>query len=167
MLVEVHNVSRLALVFGTTWQVNAWVVGTILTVILLSNGCCLWLRRLGRRPGRTAVIGLFVSLATAYLVPTEVFLVGPRLLGGAFATLILTLPIFFAGLVFADAFGRSSAPAFALGWNVLGAVTGGMAENLSNIVGIPALLPVAAIFYVAALLWPIGGLESPAAHESG
>jgi hypothetical protein len=42
-----------------------------------------------------------------------------------------------------------------------------MAENLSNIVGIPALLPVAAIFYVAALLWPIGGLESPAAHESG
>ena len=32
-----HNVSRLALVFGTTWQVNAWVIGAILSVILVAN----------------------------------------------------------------------------------------------------------------------------------
>ncbi len=160
MLVEVHNVSRLALVFGTTWQVNAWVVGTILAVILLSNAFCTWLRRLGARPGRIAVTGLFVSLAIAYALPAEAFLVvGSRALGGAAATLVLTLPIFFAGLAFADAFARSPTPAFALAWNVLGAVTGGMAENLSYIVGIPALLPIAGLFYVVALLRPLGGTE--------
>ena len=41
MLLEVHNVSRLALVFGTTWQVNAWVIGVILGLILIANATTL------------------------------------------------------------------------------------------------------------------------------
>ena len=155
MLVEVHNVSRLALVFGTTWQVNAWVVGAILVVILFSNAICDRLRRGGRRPGAAAAIALFASLGLAYFIPMDAFLaVGSRLLGGAAATLVMTLPIFFAGLVFADAFAESSAPAFALAWNVLGAVAGGMAENVSYVFGISALLPTAALFYALAILRP-------------
>jgi hypothetical protein len=67
-------------------------------------------------------------------------------------TLILTLPIFFAGLVFADAFSHSPAPSFALGWNVLGAVVGGTAESVSYVIGIPSLVLVAAAFYALALL---------------
>jgi len=72
------------------------------------------------------------------------------MLGGAAATLLLTAPIFFAGLVFADAFAESAAPGFALGWNVLGAVVGGIAENVSYVVGIPPLLLLAAGFYAVA-----------------
>jgi spermidine synthase len=154
MLLEVHNVSRLALVFGTTWLVNAWVIGTILGLILVANALCIALARRDRRPGRWAVGGLFVSLAAAYLVPLELFMGTSRLLGGAGATLLLTVPIFFAALVFAEAFAASPAPDFALGWNILGAVVGGMAENLSYVWGIPALIPMAAVFYLAAILWP-------------
>jgi hypothetical protein len=155
MLLEVHNVSRLALVFGTTWQVNAWVIGVILSLILVANYVVSRLRQRGIRPGRWAIAGLFVSLAVAWAVPLDWFLASSRLLGGLAATLLLTTPLFFAGLAFADAFAESPAPGFALGWNVLGAVVGGMTENLSYIWGIPALVPMAAVFYAAAFLWPM------------
>lgn len=154
MLLEVHNVSRLALVFGTTWQVNAWVVGTILGLILLANATHLGRRRAGRRSGRWAVAGLFASLAVAYLVPSAAFLGAAGIWGKTAATVLLSAPIYFAGLVFAEAFAASVAPGFALGWNVLGAVVGGMAENLSYVFGVPALVPLAASFYLAAILWP-------------
>lgn len=154
MLVEVHNVSRLALVFGTTWHVNAWVIGVILGLILLANATFLALKRAGRAAGRWAVGGLFASLAAAYLVPSALFLGSAGAAGKVAATLLLSAPIYFAGLVFAEAFARSAAPGFALGWNILGAVVGGMTENLSYVFGIPALVPLAAAFYLAALIWP-------------
>jgi SAM-dependent methyltransferase len=146
MLVEVHNVSRLALVFGTTWQVNAWTIGAILGMILLATFVSLrfagspHLRRIG-------ALGLFATLAAAYLLPLDS-------VSAVVAMLVMAAPLFFAGLVFADAFAHSPAPAFALGWNTLGAVTGGMAENLSYVFGIPALVPIAAVFYALALAWP-------------
>jgi len=154
MLLEVHNVSRLALVFGTTWQVNAWVIGVILGLILIANVTTLALKRVGRAPGRWAVAGLFATLILAYLVPLDWLATGSRLVGGLGATILLCLPIFFAGLVFAQAFDESPAPSFALGWNILGAVLGGMTESVSYIWGIPFLVPLAAVYYAAAVLWP-------------
>jgi SAM-dependent methyltransferase len=150
MLLEVHNVSRLALVFGTTWQVNAWVIGALLAVILAANAACAWLQRRGLRLGGATAGGLFLSLAAAYAAPVDAFL-GHGWLGGVAVTLVMTAPVFFAGLVFADAFSRSPSPGFALGWNVLGGVVGGMAENVSYVIGIPGLVGVAALFYALAL----------------
>ena len=165
MLLEVHNVSRLALVFGTTWQVNAWVIGTILVVILGANAVCTWFERRGQRPGRLTVLCLFASLALAYLLPVGSFM---RLgaLGGPAITLAMCLPIFFAGLVFADAFSRSSSPSFALGWNVLGAVVGGMLENLAYVIGIPGLVIVAAACYALALV-PMPGRSGSRVATTG
>ncbi len=145
MLLEVHNVSRLALVFGTTWQVNAWVIGAILVVILLANATCMLLRSKGREPGWPAAVGLFVSLIAAASVPLG-------WLGALGATVLLSLPIFFAGLIFAEAFAQSASPGFALGWNVLGAVLGGLSESASYALGIPSLIWLAAAFYALALL---------------
>jgi hypothetical protein len=154
MLLETHNVSRLALVFGTTWQVNAWVIGAILLVILAANAGCAWLARRGRKPGRLTVVGLFASLAVAYFLPVGSFVaLGP--LGRPAITLAMCLPILFAGLVFADAFSRSPSPGFALGWNVLGAVVGGMLENLAYVIGIPGLVLLAGACYALALV-PLG-----------
>jgi SAM-dependent methyltransferase len=161
MLIEVHNVSRLALVFGTTWHVNAWVIGAILLVILLANAVTARLRRAGRHPGRAAVAGLFVALALAWLTPIEAVASLPWGLGAAAAVTLMTAPLFFAGLVFADAFADSPSPGFALGWNVFGAVVGGMTESVSYILGIPALVPVAAVFYALAL-WPSRRTDGPA-----
>lgn len=151
MLLQTHNVSRLALVFGTTWVVNAWVIGVILGLILLANALYLALQTRQRTPGRWAVGGLFLSLLAAYLVPPASFLAFGTV-GGFAITVLLSAPIFFAGLVFAEAFAESTTPSFALGWNVLGAVAGGMIESLSYLIGIPGLVPLAALFYLAAIL---------------
>ncbi len=153
LLLEVHNVSRLALCFGTTWQVNAWVIGTILGVILIANWVSARMSRRDSVPPWVA-IGLFVSLAAAYFVPLEPFLSLAPPWRGLAATLFLTLPIFFAGVLFADTFASSSAPSFALGWNILGGVVGGMAESVSYLFGIPSLILIAAAFYVFAIAWP-------------
>ena len=153
LLLEVHSVSRLALLFGTTWQVNAWVIGAILSLILLANALCLW-RGTGPALTRLGAAGLFLSLAAAYLLPLNTLQVWAPTLGGPVATLLLCLPILFAALVFAEAFAGSPSPGFALGWNVLGAVVGGLAESLSYVWGIPALVLLASGFYAAALLWP-------------
>ncbi len=130
------------------------MIAAILGLILAANATYLALRRAGRTTGAWAVGGLFASLAAAYLVPSALFLGSSGLAGKAAATLLLSAPIYFAGLVFAEAFAASAAPGFALGWNILGAVVGGMTENLSYLFGIPALVPLAAAFYLAALVWP-------------
>lgn len=168
LLVEVHNVSRLALCFGTTWQVNAWVIGVILGVILVANWVAAHISRQGARTPRWVIIGLFATLAAAYFVPLESFLNLMAPFGGFAATVLLTLPIFFAGVLFADAFAASSSPSFALGWNILGAVIGGMAESLSYLFGIPVLILFAAAFYAFAIVWPtpVGKAEAEQATES-
>ena len=154
LLLEVHNVSRLALCFGTTWQVNAWVIGVILGVILIANWVSVRMARSSASAPRWVMVGLFASLAAAYFLPLERFLELPSPFGGFAATLLLTVPIFFAGLLFADAFANSSSPSFALGWNILGAVVGGMAESVSYAFGIPSLILVATVFYALAIWWP-------------
>jgi SAM-dependent methyltransferase len=152
LLLEVHNVSRLALCFGTTWQVNAWTIAAILGTILLSNFTYQYLisRKFYSRKWVAAI--LFASLAVAYFIPIDRFLSYPHLIGRAGSTIVLTLPIYFAGLLFADAFMSSGGPSFALGWNVLGAVVGGMSESLSFVFGIPVLVILAGCFYCLALL---------------
>jgi len=71
---------------------------------------------------------------------------GSAALAGSFAAIIFAIPVFFAGLLFASEF-RSADSAAALGANMLGAVVGGLLENLSLIVGIKALLVAAALLY--------------------
>jgi SAM-dependent methyltransferase len=155
LLLEVHNVSRLALVFGTTWIVNAWVIGAILGLVLAANALVTVLHRRGFQSTRLVVAGLFGSLLAAWFCPLEWFLAYGTP-GSLAALLVLTLPILFAAIVFAEAFEESPAGEYALAWNMLGAVVGATAENFSYVVGLPALVPLAALFYLLALVWPRG-----------
>jgi hypothetical protein len=73
---------------------------------------------------------------------------------------VFAIPIFFAGLLFASEFRASDSPAAALAANMLGAVVGGLLENLSLITGMKALLLVAAVLYALAG-FGFRGLSSP------
>jgi len=83
---------------------------------------------------------------------------------GFLAAIVFAIPVFFAGLLFASEFRTTASPAAALGANMLGAVVGGLLENLSLIVGMKALLVVAAILYSLAALG-FRGLQSPQPAE--
>jgi hypothetical protein len=161
LLLETQVVSRLALYFGTTWQVNGIVIAAILAALLLANFVIERQRQQRAWPRSWTLIGILAGIACAYFVPFN-RIPGSAALVGSFATLVFAIPVFFAGLLFASEFRSTQSPAAALGANMLGAVVGGLLENLSLIVGMKALLVVAALLYSLAALGFLG-LPSPRA----
>ena len=153
LLLETQVVSRLALYFGTTWQVNGIVIGAILSALLLANFV---IERQQRTwPRSWTLAGILVGIACAYFVPFH-RIPGSAAWVGSLAALIFAIPVFFAGLLFASEFRSVDSPAAALGANMLGAVVGGLLENLSLIIGMKALLLVAALLYSLAALGFLG-----------
>jgi hypothetical protein len=149
MLMETKAVVHMALLFGSTWAVNTVVFFAILVVALLAN-----LFVLAVKPKRLewAYAGLFVALAANMLVPLDAFLGLDRWVQAAAACALVFAPIAFAGVVFAVSFGRTQAPDRAFGANVAGALAGGVAENLSMVLGFQWLLAVAVGFYALSAL---------------
>jgi MFS family permease len=149
MLLEVSGVSRAALLYGTTWTVNAYVVGAILGMILLAN---LVASRVAFDPRGWPFAGLFASLLLLALVPTvwlaSLPIVLRVLLGGAF----LALPVFFSGLIFVAVWARLERRDLALGSNILGSLLGGIASLLSMLVGFQQLTFLTLAVYLGALL---------------
>jgi len=64
----------------------------------------------------------------------------------------MTLPIFFAGIIFSASFARAQNRSNAFASNLYGAMIGGMMESLSFILGIKALLLIAAGLYFMSFL---------------
>jgi hypothetical protein len=95
---------------------------------------------------------LIGALLVNSLVPMGAFLS----LGPVARTLtscaVVFLPVFFAGVIFATAFGRSQQPDADFGWNVAGIILGGLSEQISLVVGFNYLLLVAIAYYLLSIL---------------
>ena len=71
--------------------------------------------------------------------------------------LVVFVPIFFAGVIFAAAFRDSRQPDVDFGSNIGGVILGGLSENLSLVVGFNHLLYLAIVYYLlSAVLRPKG-----------
>lgn len=149
MLLETKSVVQFALLFGTTWFVNALVfLGVMLSVlaaVLLSQ------RLTFRHPARLYIV-LLIGLVAAWAVPPSALLSLAMVPRFAAAVTLAFLPIFTANLVFAQRFKSTSASATAFGANLLGAMFGGILEYTSLIIGYRALLVLVALLYGAAFL---------------
>ncbi len=144
LLLETKSVVQFALLFGTTWFVNALVFAGVLTSVLLAI-------EVARRwqPARPVWLyaALLVSVAVAWVVPVDVLLsldMAPRF---AVTVLVWFTPIFIANLVFASRFRNVEASNVAFGANLLGAMVGGLLEYAALITGYQALLVLVAVFY--------------------
>lgn len=149
MLLEVAGVSRAVLLFGTTWTVNAYVVGAILGMILLAN---LVASRIHIDPAGWPAAGLLVALLAHALLPTSLLAalpLGARIVLGAG---FLALPVFFSGLIFVSVWASAERKDLALGSNLLGSLLGGIASMLSMAVGFRALAFLTIAAYLGALL---------------
>jgi len=147
LLLETQVISRLALFFGTTWQVNGIVISALLTALLLAN--MLVERSRKPLPRYWILAALLVGLSLAYWLPLN-RIPGSPAFAGAIATAVFAVPVFFAGILFASEFRNVESPSAALGANMLGAVAGGLLENLSLVFGMRALLLVAIGLYCLA-----------------
>jgi len=149
MLMESQIVSRMALLFGTTWLVNAITISGILFLIVGAN----MLERAGLRiPTSVVYAGLFATLMVAYIVPVSDLMADSRALRVAAAIAVLCGPVFFASIVFIRSFAAAGFAGTALGSNLLGALVGGLLESLSMWIGLRPLLFLAAFLYLLAYL---------------
>jgi hypothetical protein len=160
LLLETKNVVQFALLFGTTWFVNALVFGGILLTVLLAVEVA---RRVRVARSHLLWAGLAASIVIAWLVPVHTLLsfgVLPRFVA---ATALAFAPVFLANLIFAERFRGVGESTVAFGANLLGAMVGGVVEYLSLVVGYRALLLVAAALYALAFAFsrrPHGDPES-------
>jgi SAM-dependent methyltransferase len=162
LLMEVQIISKIALLFGTTWMVNSIVISGLLMLIVAAN---IIAAKLPPVPVAVAYTGLFLSIAVGWLVPAErLFFANPWLRGVA-ATGFLCLPVFFAGLIFIRSFAQVQFSSAALGSNLLGALVGGLLESLSLWLGLKALLLIAALLYFLSLLTRRSAQPARAAKE--
>ncbi len=148
LLIETHFVTAMSLVWGVTWLTSAVVFASILATILV--GTLLVAR--WTVPWRVAAFGLVASLLAGYVIPLESLLiesVGLRLLA---SMLFVGTPVLFAAICFALVFETRAEPDQAFGWNVLGAVVGGLLEFFSMSLGIRAMVLLATVAYLTAFL---------------
>ena len=145
MLLETKGVVHMALLFGSTWLVNSVVFFAILVMILASNLYVLVLKPEKLWP---YYVLLSAALVVNILVPMSLFLALPGAGKVVVSCAVIFVPIFFAGIIFGTSFRDSSQPDVDFGSNIAGAILGGLAENLSLMVGFNYLLIIALAFYV-------------------
>ena len=149
LLLETKSVTTFALLFGTTWIVNAIVFAGVLVAVLLAVETT---RRV-RTPGLPVLYaGIALALFLAYIVPNAslLALAVPARLAAAVA--LAFAPIYLANLAFAKRFAATENAPSAFGVNVLGAMVGGCIEYLALMVGFRNLLIIAGLLYLAAFL---------------
>lgn len=149
MLLETKNIVNFALLFGTTWFVNALVfIGILFTVYLsieVSSRAVLsrqWM----------LYTGLLASLCLSWFIPNDYLLALPALPRFGAAAMLAFLPVFMANLIFASCFRETRNSTDAFGANLIGAVFGGMLEYISLLTGYQNLLLLVMLLYVLALL---------------
>jgi SAM-dependent methyltransferase len=145
LLLETKGVTELALLFGSTWIVNAVVVGAFLLMAILAN-TLIMVCPVGRGISYAAllvflVLGSFFPYSVLDALSTPVKILG--------AAVIVGLPVFFSGLVFSRSFRDSPVPSQALGINLFGAVVGGALENTVTLAGTPVLGVLAIALYTS------------------
>ncbi len=159
LLLETKNVVQFALLFGTTWIVNALVFGGVLLAVLIA---VLVSQRVRIKRPMLLYGFLAVSIIVGWAIPQHVLLelaFFPRL---AAALVLAFAPIFLANMVFAQRFRNSSDSVTAFAANLVGAMVGGVLEYTSLILGYRNLMIVALVLYGLAFLFGRRHLLSPA-----
>jgi hypothetical protein len=151
LLLETKSVVQFALLFGTTWFVNALVFTGILVSVLLAIEVARRVRLL--HPSWLYGL-LLMALAVAWVVPQHLLLQLDVLPRFAAAVTAAFAPIFLANLVFAQRFRAVGDSTTAFGANLLGAMIGGLVEYAALVTGYQALLILIALLYGAA--WLLG-----------
>lgn len=149
LLLETKNIATFALLFGTTWFVNALVFGGVLLVVLAAVETT---RKFKTPPLPIVYAGIAISLASAWVIPEEWLLAmsfTPRLIA---ATLIAFVPIYLANVAFSKRFRESGDTRSAFAINLLGTIVGGCLEYAALFTGYNNLLIVVGVLYLLAFL---------------
>lgn len=158
LLLESSYITQLNLLFGATWIASGVVFAAVLVGLLLAT-------LLGHyRPVdlRLALAVMIAGLVVASAVPLVSFAPASSWGRLAFALVYCGLPILGAGLAFAACFRLRTNLESAFGWNIIGAVMGGLIEFGSMLTGLRAMFLIAAAIYGLLLLRAVRAASKPA-----
>jgi len=144
LLLETKSVVQFALLFGTTWFVNALVFAGVLVSVLAAIEVA---RRVQLPNPAVLYAALLATLVVVWLIPPDALLQLDLPLRFAAAVVLFFSPIFIANLVFAQRFRDVGESTVAFGANLLGAMVGGVLEYAALVTGYQALLLVVAALY--------------------
>ncbi|MBC2652720.1 spermine/spermidine synthase domain-containing protein [Novosphingobium aerophilum] len=147
LLLETKNVATFALLFGTTWLVNALVFAGVLIVVLAAVEVT---RKFRTPPLPVVFAGIAAALALAWIVQPAWLLSLPFAARLVAATALAFLPIFLANVAFAKRFQESSDSQAAFAVNLLGTIFGGCLEYAALYTGYDNLLIVTGLLYLLA-----------------
>ncbi len=147
-LMESSAIVRLALLFGSTWVVNAVVFSAVLLTIFLAN---LLVQSRLAPPLRAVWLALGVFVLANYALPVSSLVAMDATRRAAAAGLLIGLPVFCAALAFSHLFGREPVTGYPLGVNLVGAMAGGLLEYSSMALGMRAIWLI--VLGVYALAW--------------
>ena len=151
MLVETKAITELGLHLGGTWLVIAAAIMLVLIMAFLAN---LIVTRTGRGLAGPAYLGLFVSLLVGYglAISHGQWMFGPPAVQLMLSCFVLTIPLFFAGIIFSSLIGEAKINiSTAFSYNLMGALFGGVMEYNSMYFGFAFLYLLALGFY--SLAW--------------
>ncbi|TIX52147.1 spermidine synthase [Alteraurantiacibacter aquimixticola] len=158
LLLETKNIATFALLFGTTWFVNALVFAGVLVIVLAAVETT---RRFKTPPLPVVFAAIAASLALAWVVPEEWLLSLPFVPRLIIATLLAFVPIYLANVAFSKRFRESGDSQAAFAINLLGTIVGGCFEYAALVTGYNNLLILTGLLYLAAfLLVPKGAVRS-------
>ncbi len=153
MLVETKAITELGLHLGGTWYVIAATIVMVLLMAFLAN--LIVQRKVFQRTG-FAYIGLMVSLLVGYVYARNHALIAfsSPLASLMVSCVLLTIPLFFSGIVFSTLIGRAKINiSTALAYNLMGALFGGLMEYNSMYFGFAFLYLLAIGFYFLAWMF--------------
>lgn len=146
LLIEFKIITELALLFGSTWIVNAIAVSAVLVMVLFAN---LLIANLKRVNMTLLYVFLMVSLILGYIIPLEILLPYGNTARVLLASILMGTPLFFASAIFASSLKHCNEVPLAFASNFFGSAVGGVLEYASLALGISSLYVIGAGLYVA------------------
>ncbi|QMU56032.1 MAG: hypothetical protein GKS04_02410 [Candidatus Mycalebacterium zealandia] len=153
LLLETKSIIQFSLLFGNTWLNSSLVFLAVLVLVLAANWVAAIIKSDKLVPA--AFFLLLLSCLPALVIPTDTLLAVDNVpMRFVFASIVTFLPIFFANMVFSSIFRKQKFHEIYFGWNLVGAVGGGMLEYTSILVGYQFLaLIVLSIYAVVFALY--------------
>ncbi len=156
LLLETVSITRFALLFGSTWVVSSIVIVSILVMILLAN---IVVERWKVQNVKPIYFGLFAAILLNWLIKPDLYLAFNRGAGFFLASLILALPMFFAGMIFAALFKKTKDVTGIFAFNLLGGIVGGACEYFSMQTGFSFLYLLAIAMYALSFYFGVRKLR--------
>ena len=153
MLVETKSITELGLTFGNTWQVIGVVITGILVMAFLAN---LVVMRLSIERVTIPYALLLASLALGWIISGHGGF--PSTIPGRVAALVIvTIPLFFSGLIFSAMLESRGQISGIMAANLIGVICGGCLEYNSMYFGFRFLYLIAMAIYGASFLTYVWG----------